>query len=134
MSLAEALALARARRWAASAARTARPARIAADQLEVAVLDRQRAGRTFRRITGAALTALLDGGVAATDQPSRGGRPATSRRGVPSRPAEADRVGGLGRPGGQAADGKQHQHCELPTVAAALRRLLAASAAAIGRW
>ncbi|MDG4809997.1 proteasome subunit alpha [Micromonospora sp. WMMD1120] len=34
---------------------------IAADQLEVAVLDRQRIGRTFRRITGAALTALLDG-------------------------------------------------------------------------
>ncbi|MFF0721450.1 proteasome subunit alpha [Verrucosispora sp. NA02020] len=36
---------------------------IAADQLEVAVLDRNRVGRTFRRITGAALTGLLDGGV-----------------------------------------------------------------------
>lgn len=35
---------------------------IAADQLEVAVLDRFRAGRTFRRITGDALTALLAGG------------------------------------------------------------------------
>ncbi|WBB81106.1 proteasome subunit alpha [Micromonospora sp. WMMD882] len=35
---------------------------IAADQLEVAVLDRTRVGRTFRRITGAALTSLLDGG------------------------------------------------------------------------
>ncbi|MEV7230622.1 proteasome subunit alpha [Polymorphospora sp. NPDC051019] len=34
---------------------------IAANQLEVAVLDRRRTGRTFRRITGAALTALLDG-------------------------------------------------------------------------
>ena len=34
---------------------------IAANQLEVAVLDRRRIGRTFRRITGAALTALLDG-------------------------------------------------------------------------
>jgi proteasome alpha subunit len=34
---------------------------IAANQLEVAVLDRRRPGRTFRRITGAALTALLDG-------------------------------------------------------------------------
>ncbi|MFC3502426.1 proteasome subunit alpha [Micromonospora krabiensis] len=34
---------------------------IAANQLEVAVLDRRRVGRTFRRITGAALTALLDG-------------------------------------------------------------------------
>ncbi|QGN48885.1 proteasome subunit alpha [Micromonospora sp. WMMC415] len=37
---------------------------IAANQLEVAVLDRSRVGRTFRRITGAALTALLDGGKA----------------------------------------------------------------------
>ncbi|MGW0502298.1 proteasome subunit alpha [Micromonospora sp. NPDC003241] len=36
---------------------------IAADQLEVAVLDRNRVGRTFRRITGAALTGLLDGGA-----------------------------------------------------------------------
>ncbi|WP_434740083.1 proteasome subunit alpha [Micromonospora sp. SH-82] len=34
---------------------------IAAEQLEVAVLDRRRVGRTFRRVTGAALTALLDG-------------------------------------------------------------------------
>ncbi|RKR92596.1 proteasome alpha subunit [Micromonospora pisi] len=34
---------------------------IAANQLEVAVLDRHRVGRTFRRITGAALTGLLDG-------------------------------------------------------------------------
>ena len=37
------------------------PAQLDADQLEVAVLDRARKGRTFRRITGAALTALLDG-------------------------------------------------------------------------
>jgi proteasome alpha subunit len=34
---------------------------IAANQLEVAVLDRRRPGRTFRRITGAALAALLEG-------------------------------------------------------------------------
>jgi proteasome alpha subunit len=32
---------------------------VAANQLEVAVLDRRRTGRTFRRITGTALTALL---------------------------------------------------------------------------
>ncbi|MFF0175152.1 proteasome subunit alpha [Micromonospora profundi] len=50
---------------------------IAANQLEVAVLDRQRVGRTFRRITGAALTALLDGDVAATDQPAEAGGPDT---------------------------------------------------------
>jgi proteasome alpha subunit len=37
---------------------------IPATQLEVAVLDRRRGGRTFRRITGAALTALLNGGKA----------------------------------------------------------------------
>jgi proteasome alpha subunit len=38
---------------------------IAPNQLEVAILDRRRVGRTFRRITGAALTALLGGGAAA---------------------------------------------------------------------
>ncbi|MEV6811133.1 proteasome subunit alpha [Micromonospora sp. NPDC051296] len=37
---------------------------IAANQMEVAILDRNRVGRSFRRITGAALTALLDGGAA----------------------------------------------------------------------
>jgi proteasome alpha subunit len=35
------------------------PRTLAANQLEVAVLDRARAGRTFRRIVGAALTSLL---------------------------------------------------------------------------
>jgi len=35
---------------------------LSASQLEVAVLDRQRKGRAFRRITGAALTTLLGGG------------------------------------------------------------------------
>ena len=35
------------------------PRTLTAAQLEVAVLDRHRPGRTFRRITGAALTALL---------------------------------------------------------------------------
>lgn len=35
---------------------------LTADQLEVAVLDRQRPNRAFRRITGAALTALLPAG------------------------------------------------------------------------
>ncbi|MFC5926399.1 proteasome subunit alpha [Micromonospora vulcania] len=50
---------------------------IAANQLEVAVLDRQRIGRTFRRITGAALTALLDGDVSAAEQPAEAGGPDT---------------------------------------------------------
>ncbi|MER7332819.1 MULTISPECIES: proteasome subunit alpha [unclassified Micromonospora] len=48
---------------------------IAANQLEVAVLDRRRVGRAFRRITGAALTALLDGGKA--EEPAVPARPET---------------------------------------------------------
>jgi len=36
------------------------PRTLTADQLQVAVLDRTRRGRAFRRITGAALTALLE--------------------------------------------------------------------------
>ncbi|MFK3985574.1 proteasome subunit alpha [Micromonospora sp. NPDC050397] len=58
---------------------------IAANQLEVAVLDRHRIGRTFRRITGAALTSLLDGGAepkATGDEPG----PATPAAG-PDKPA-----------------------------------------------
>ncbi|EEP75177.1 20S proteasome A and B [Micromonospora sp. ATCC 39149] len=51
---------------------------IAANQLEVAVLDRRRVGRTFRRITGAALTALLDADAdAAKDEASTEERPET---------------------------------------------------------
>ena len=38
------------------------PRTLGAGQLEVAVLDRSRKGRTFRRISGAALTTLLGGG------------------------------------------------------------------------
>ncbi|MEU1887890.1 proteasome subunit alpha [Micromonospora sp. WMMD987] len=53
------------------AARTISP-----DQLEVAVLDRNRVGRTFRRITGAALTALLEGDAAGDVAPA-GGRAET---------------------------------------------------------
>ncbi|MCI4066996.1 proteasome subunit alpha [Micromonospora sp. R77] len=48
------------------------PRTIAAHQLEVAVLDRRRVGRTFRRITGAALTALLDGEADADTAPAAG--------------------------------------------------------------
>jgi proteasome alpha subunit len=45
---------------------------VAANQLEVALLDRRRTGRTFRRITGAALTALLEqpSGESAEPQPA----------------------------------------------------------------
>ncbi|MGI5150651.1 proteasome subunit alpha [Plantactinospora sp. CA-294935] len=43
------------------------PRTVAASQLEVAILDRRRVGRTFRRITGAALVSLLDGAPAEAD-------------------------------------------------------------------
>jgi proteasome alpha subunit len=41
---------------------------LGAGQLEVAVLDRSRRGRAFRRITGAPLTSMLEGGV---DEPEK---------------------------------------------------------------
>ncbi len=43
---------------------------LTATQLEVAVLDRRRSGRTFRRITGGALTQLMDGGSAVGSRPA----------------------------------------------------------------
>ncbi|MBO4205435.1 proteasome subunit alpha [Micromonospora echinofusca] len=63
MSLAEAMAVA-VEALGSVGGEGGAPRTIAANQLEVAVLDRRRVGRTFRRITGAALTALLDGGSA----------------------------------------------------------------------
>jgi proteasome alpha subunit len=61
MSLAEALRLA----VDALSGTGADKRELTATQLEVAVLDRRRTGRTFRRITGAALTGLLTGGSTA---------------------------------------------------------------------
>ncbi|MFJ8578109.1 proteasome subunit alpha [Micromonospora sp. NPDC093277] len=55
---------------------------IAANQLEVAILDRRRVGRTFRRVTGAALTALLEGDASA------GSAPAPGRAQTPTVPTE----------------------------------------------
>ncbi|GAA4448975.1 proteasome subunit alpha [Phytohabitans houttuyneae] len=49
------------------------PRTLGADQLEVAVLDRRRTGRTFRRVTGVALTSLLteeEPPAPATESPS----------------------------------------------------------------
>lgn len=48
---------------------------LAAEQLEVAVLDRAKSGRTFRRVTGAALTSLLSSG---TEPPKEEQKPAKS--------------------------------------------------------
>ncbi|GIJ46651.1 proteasome subunit alpha [Virgisporangium aliadipatigenens] len=72
---------------------------IPATQLEVAVLDRRRPGRTFRRITGAALTALLNGGktdaaAAAAETPADVPvSPAPAKKDDPLPPAESG-VGG----------------------------------------
>ena len=44
------------------------PRELGAGQLEVAVLDRRRRGRAFRRIAGAALTTLLEGGKDTPDK------------------------------------------------------------------
>jgi proteasome alpha subunit len=57
-SLAQALALA-VRALASVGGDGAAPRQLAPTQLEVAVLDRNRPGRAFRRITGAALTTLI---------------------------------------------------------------------------
>jgi proteasome alpha subunit len=54
---------------------------LAATQLEVAVLDRTRKGRAFRRINGTALTTLIDGGK---DQPE----PTVAGDAAPPAPAE----------------------------------------------
>jgi proteasome alpha subunit len=47
------------------------PRKLAANQLEVAVLDRQRSGRTFRRVVGLALTKVLeDAEITPTPEPA----------------------------------------------------------------
>jgi proteasome alpha subunit len=64
LTLAEALALA-IRGLGAVGGDNGKPRELAANQLEVAVLDRGRPNRKFRRIQGAALAALLPGSAAA---------------------------------------------------------------------
>jgi proteasome alpha subunit len=69
MSLAEALsaALAALAAGSSAAAGNGDQAALSASQLEVAILDRARAHRTFRRLTGARLEELLAEGRTATD-------------------------------------------------------------------
>ena len=87
------------RRSARPAAPTASRGSCPPSQLEVAVLDRTRGKRKFRRITGAALTRLLPAGEAADRRPrSRRGR----RRNRSRRPAVA-RGRGQSRPQWSAA-------------------------------
>jgi proteasome alpha subunit len=78
---------------------------IAANQLEVAILDRRRVGRTFRRITGAALTALLEGEPAA-EEPAAGAEAGPE---VPEAPA-----GGPEKPTESAASADLEKKDEEP--------------------
>jgi proteasome alpha subunit len=83
MSLADGLALA-VRALGSVGGEGGAPRQLAANQLEVAVLDRRRSGRTFRRITGAALTGLLPPPPPPPPPPSAGGSPvATDETGTP---------------------------------------------------
>src|SRR5262245_33327932 len=54
------------------------PRTLAANQLEVAILDRQKTGRSFRRITGAALEALLAQGNGSRTAPAEPAEPTPS--------------------------------------------------------
>ncbi|HEX6754847.1 MAG TPA: proteasome subunit alpha [Mycobacteriales bacterium] len=76
---------------AAAGAENGRPRDLGAGQLEVAVLDRHRPNRKFRRIVGVALTALLPGAEPPTQE-------------IP--PAAAEEEGGptAGEQGGSAAE------------------------------
>jgi proteasome alpha subunit len=82
-----------------------------AKQLEVAVLDRTRRGRAFRRITGAALTTLLAGGEDVPEkQPGDTGDamppgPAAEKPTVSAAPVDADGLRGAGGGGAESASG-----------------------------
>lgn len=71
------------------------PRQLAVSQLEVALLDRRRTGRTFRRVTGAALDAALTEAAkktttAAADTPPPPAAPSKKSRSSPTKPAPAD--------------------------------------------
>jgi proteasome alpha subunit len=66
------------------------PRTLGADQLEVALLDRRRTGRTFRRVTGAALTALLEPGAETPEEVGeKPGEPAPAPTGEAKSPIQS---------------------------------------------
>jgi proteasome alpha subunit len=69
-----------------------KPRKLAANQLEVAVLDRQRSGRTFRRLVGLALSNVLETAETATEKPAE---PASE---TPSDPKDASSPGDQPQP------------------------------------
>src|SRR6266545_2606963 len=77
-----------------------RPRQLAAGQLEVAVLDRSRPTRKFKRIVGAALAGLLP-----TAEAPKPAAPAAPSAPAEAKPAEAKPAGGKAA-GGKAAGGK----------------------------
>ncbi len=62
------------------------PRTLGANQLEVAILDRRRTGRTFRRVTGAALTNLLETPVEEPAEPPADEAPAIEPAGAEAGP------------------------------------------------
>jgi proteasome alpha subunit len=86
---------------------------LGANQLEVAVLDRRRKGRAFRRITGAALISLLEGRTEAPggDEPAAEGgdaappAPRDSKPTVSAASADLEGVSDTGDEAGDAVDG-----------------------------
>ncbi|MFW3171227.1 proteasome subunit alpha [Geodermatophilus sp. CPCC 206100] len=94
---------------ATSGANGGGPALLTAEQMEVAVLDRRRPKRAFRRVVGAALRTLLEGGdtaaAEAAEEPHTAAHgPSTPQPGTPAGlgdPAAPD-TGGTAGSGGQA--------------------------------
>jgi proteasome alpha subunit len=78
-----------------------KPRQLPAAQLEVAVLDRGRPGRTFRRLAGAALTKLLNGAVSPADEAtSAADTAAVEEKGAtPRKPAPPSAEGTTHSPG-----------------------------------
>jgi proteasome alpha subunit len=103
MPLAEALRVA-ARGLAAVGADAGKPRELTAAQLEVAVLDRTRPSRTFRRVVGAALAALMPGNGA---EPATPATPAAPPAAPPSEaaPAKADAGSAAGESTGTETTG-----------------------------
>jgi proteasome alpha subunit len=94
---------------ATSGANGAGPALLSAEQLEVAVLDRRRPKRAFRRVVGAALRTVLDSGDTAAaetvEEPHTAAHaPSTPAPGAPAGLGEptAPDTGGTAGSGGQA--------------------------------
>jgi proteasome alpha subunit len=83
---------------------------LAADGLEVAVLDRNRAKRKFRRITGAALASMLPGGGSADTASEPVTEPADTASEPVTEPADASsepvaEPGGVAEPGAEPVPG-----------------------------